>query len=33
MIATIVVLIATIQLIQFIGDRLVAALRHHQETF
>ncbi|AGE18984.1 MULTISPECIES: methionine ABC transporter permease [Serratia] len=32
MIATIVVLIATIQLIQFIGDRLVAALRHHQET-
>ncbi|HGM7114992.1 TPA: methionine ABC transporter permease [Serratia marcescens] len=29
MIATIVVLIATIQLIQFIGDRLVAALRHH----
>ncbi|MBH2938947.1 ABC transporter permease [Serratia marcescens] len=33
MIATIVVLIATIQLIQFIGDRLVATLRHHQETF
>ncbi|EMH7332317.1 ABC transporter permease [Serratia marcescens] len=33
MIATIVVLIATIQLIQFIGDCLVAALRHHQETF
>ncbi|MBH2794741.1 ABC transporter permease [Serratia marcescens] len=33
MIATIVVLLATIQLIQFIGDRLVAALRHHQETF
>lgn len=33
MIATIVVLIATIQQIQFIGDRLVAALRHHQETF
>lgn len=33
MTATIVVLIATIQLIQFIGDRLVAALRHHQETF
>ncbi len=32
MIATIVVLIATIQLIQFIGDRLAAALRHHQET-
>ncbi|HFD2071026.1 ABC transporter permease [Serratia marcescens] len=32
MVATIVVLIATIQLIQFIGDRLVAALRHHQET-
>ncbi|EIT7185601.1 ABC transporter permease [Serratia sp. SRS-8-S-2018] len=32
MIATIVVLIATIQLIQFIGGRLVAALRHHQET-
>ncbi|MGL9738425.1 methionine ABC transporter permease [Serratia sp. (in: enterobacteria)] len=32
MIATIVALIATIQLIQFIGDRLVAALRHHQET-
>lgn len=32
MIATIVVLIATIQLIQFIGDRLVAALRPHQET-
>ncbi len=30
MIATIVVLIATIQLIQFIGDRLVAALRHPQ---
>lgn len=32
MIATIVVLIATIQLIQFIGDRLVATLRPHQET-
>ena len=32
MIATIVVLIATIQLIQFIGDRLVAALHPHQET-
>jgi len=32
MIATIVVLIATIQLIQFIGDRVAAALRHHQET-
>lgn len=32
MIATIVVLIATIQVIQFIGDRLVAALRPHQET-
>ncbi|MFP1945814.1 methionine ABC transporter permease [Lonsdalea quercina] len=30
MIATIVVLIATIQLIQFAGDRLVAALRHSQ---
>ncbi|QKJ87161.1 Methionine ABC transporter permease protein [Paramixta manurensis] len=30
MIATIVVLIATIQVIQFIGDRLVAALRPHQ---
>nr|WP_261230215.1 methionine ABC transporter permease [Serratia entomophila] len=27
------IMIATIQLIQFIGDRLVAALRHHQETF
>ena len=31
MIATIVVLIATIQIIQFIGDRLVAALQPHQE--
>ncbi|MEE3663784.1 methionine ABC transporter permease [Brenneria sp. g21c3] len=32
MIATIVALIVTIQLIQFIGDRLVAALRHPQGT-
>lgn len=30
MIATIVVLIATIQLIQFLGDRLVAVLQHSQ---
>ncbi|PLR39662.1 ABC transporter permease [Chimaeribacter californicus] len=32
MIATIVVLIVTIQLIQLIGDRLVAALQPHQEA-
>lgn len=32
MIATIVVLIVTIQLIQFIGDRVVAALQHAQGT-
>ncbi|BCQ45315.1 hypothetical protein ERHA55_28420 [Erwinia rhapontici] len=32
MIATIVVLIVTIQLIQFIGDRVVAALQHSQGT-
>lgn len=32
MVATIVVLILTIQLIQFIGDRLVVALTHHQEN-
>ena len=31
MIATIVVLIALIQTIQFFGDRLVAALRHPQD--
>ena len=30
MIATIVALIATIQLIQFLGDRLVNRLRHTQ---
>ena len=30
MIATIVVLIATIQIIQFFGDRLVNKLRHTQ---
>ena len=32
MIATIVVLIVTIQLIQFIGDRVVAVLQHSQGT-
>ena len=32
MIATIVVLIVTIQLIQLLGDRLVAALQPHQEA-
>lgn len=33
MIATIVVLIVTIQLIQFIGDRLVASLQHAKGTY
>ncbi|KAA8728758.1 MAG: ABC transporter permease [Ewingella americana] len=33
MIATIVVLIATIQLVQFIGDRLVTALQHSKGSY